>query len=86
MERREIGKLRRLSASPGASDCPDDSDNVALTIEDPSHDGMNDFGERGAGIAAAERGANGDEMGPAPALGHVDAPDQLTVVVGERLV
>lgn len=44
------------------------------------------FSERGAGIAAAERGANGDEMGPAPAVEHIDAPDQLTVVAWVSLV
>ena len=77
---------RRRWAAPLTSDCPDDPDNVATPSQDPVHDSMNDFGKDVAGIAAVERGPNGDEMNPAPALEHFDAPDQLAVVHGESLV
>ena len=51
------------------------------------HDVMDDLRECTAGIVTADSRADGDEERAAPAVGHIDAPDHLRVlVVGESLV
>jgi hypothetical protein len=74
------------SAPAGTSDCPDDPNNVAAPADYSGHDGMNALAERGAGIATADPRADSDEEGAAPAVGHIDAPDQSGVVIGEGVV
>jgi hypothetical protein len=97
MERRRQGEIRgagtgacaklKAVARPGrTSDCPDNPDNVAPPAHHPRHDSLNALAESDAGIATADPRADGNEEGPAPAVGHIDAPDQSRVVIGEGIV
>ena len=65
---------------------PNDPDIVAASIHDPGDDRNNLLRERGATLAAAHSGADGDEGDLGPALEHIDMPNQVKVVVGESVV